>query len=640
MNDVLVFPEISYYVDNWFQEEQKLFNQFKNERKNNSLEEQLQLVSLVLTKTKNNSDLILFALGKILYNLSLFDELEKELVKHKNNNYLFLWQGFSFTRKGEYDSAEIIFQDLIDEDDHLISLSSKIGLARIKDRRGKKTEAILFFNQIKEILTGLLVGNKKQIYLDVWLNCIYGELWSARTEKNVEDSKKSCLEKLHQAKEYGDRIHIAKLNNLLGVLEKYSGNWNNSKNYFELAGKYYSELGDKRGEASTFSNLADVERMQGNFNSAENRLQQIIPLYEKCDDKRSLAIAHSNLGDIYAQKRLIASSIDEFVLAKRILEEIGAKDDLVDYSLAELYIEQGKVVEFNQVLGGLIEGKTAKEIEQNPHILYFFGKKEIKNLNISKGKNYLNQSLKVAAKKSMDHLSAKILIDLIQVILFNYLSNQKEEDLYECVKFLDDLKLLTVDKQPDTSFKPILLDIDGYCKSISKTNNVLEKRRLVLEAQKIIKELVDLIRYNISPEQDTAVILPNQLIILHRSGIPLKKYLKKEKIVDDVLLFGGMVRAAKDIISEVFTSEIGKVMKIDYGEDIVILAEFGYKETGIVMITRKDTFHQRRALHESVKELNQITFPEKYHGEIKNSLEQAIDEVIFKWFGEGYLGEK
>ncbi|MCE7742999.1 MAG: tetratricopeptide repeat protein [Candidatus Heimdallarchaeota archaeon] len=640
MDKDLFFPEIRNYIEFWFLEERELFQQLKVECRSNSLVEQLNLISTILSKTSEASNILLFILGKILYNLSLTDILEEKLVEYDNNNYLNLWQGFSISRKGEYETAETIFKTLLDNQDHLISLASKIGIARIKDRRGEKKDAISEFIQIREEIETFLESERKSVFLDLYLNCVYGELWSARTERNVEDSKNNCMEILSTAKDYGDRVHIAKFNALLGILEKYSGNWNQSKNYFELAGTHFKELGDRGGEVSAISNLADVERMQGNFESAEKRLLSVIPLYEKWNDNRSIALVHSNLGEIYAQKRLITTSIKEFILAKEILDEIGAKDELVDYSLAELYLEQKEMIEFNQILGGILEGKTTEEIEQNPHILYFFGKKEILNLNMSKGKNYLNQALNVSVKRRMDHLSAKILIDLIQVILFNYLSNPKEEDLNLCAKLLDDLKVFTIEKQPDTTLKPILLDVDKNCKTIFKTSNIQQKRRLILETQKIIKELVDLIRYNVPLVADTTTITPNQLIILHRSGIPLKRFLRDEKIVDDILLFGGMVRAAKDIISEIFSGEIGRVMKIDYGEDIVILAEFGHKETGTVMITRKDTFHQRRALHETVKELNKIEYPAKFHGEMNDKMEQEIDEIIFRWFGEGYIGEK
>ena len=49
---------------------------------------------------------------------------------------------------------------------------------------------------------------------------------------------------------------------------------------------------------------------------------------------------------------------------------------------------------------------------------------------------------------------------------------------------------------------------------------------------------------------------------------------------------------------------------------------------------------QRKALHESVIELNKIEFPPQYYGEILESTEKEIDTIIRKLFGEGYQGEK
>ena len=426
---------------------------------------------------------------------------------------------------------------------------------------------------------------------------------------------------------------------LLGILEKYGANWVEAVKYFDQAKSSYNELNEERGEISAISNIADVERMEGKLDSALKRLLEVIISYERWGDKRSVALVHSNIGEIYAQKREFSSSIQEFSISKKILDEIGAKDELVDYSLAELYIEQGKIDDFNKVLTSLLEDRNEEDITSNPHISYFLGKKEIQKLNIAKALNYLNQALIIAGEKRMDHLSAKIILDLLQVHLFNYISNPNLVQLDKCTKLLDDFNTFSNETHQRQEVKIILEDINQKFRVILKSKDRSEQRKLILETQKTIKELVDLIRYKVTLGEDPIEISPNQLIILHRSGIPLKKYIKSEKIVDDVLLFGGMVRAAKDIISEVFEGEIGKVMKIDYGENIVILAEFGEKDTGMVIITRKDNFHQRRSLHESVRNLNLVNFPSKFHGEINKNIEQQMDEIIFNWFGDGYVGE-
>ncbi len=640
MVETQIFPEIHHYTSFLTSDERDLYVKIAQKYSKNSLNEQLEIVNNIRNKIETPSDILLFMLGKLLYNLSKFDMLNQELQKYKNNAYLLFWQGIAHIRKGDYQSAEIIFSELKSSEDVFIKTFSMHGIARLKNRQGKRKESLEIYQNLCENLESLLLGEKKDIFQEILLNCNYGKLWLERIEQNVEISKNKCKEFLHQAKNYGDRIYVALFQMLLGILEKYGANWGEAIRYFEQAQSSYRELKKERGKISAISNIAVVERMEGKLDNALKRLLEVITWYERWGDRRSVALAHSHLGEIYAQKREFTTSIQEFSISKEILDEIGSKDDLVDYSLAELLIEQGKIDDFNKVLTSILDGRNEDEINSNPHISYLLGKKEIQKLNIAKALSYLNQALKVAGEKRMDHLSAKIILDLLQVHLFNYISNPNQVQLDKCTKLLEDFNTFANETQQRKEVKNILEDINQKFISILSTEDRAEQRKIILETQKTIRELVNLIRYKITVGEDPIEISPNQLIILHRSGIPLKKYIKSEKIVDDILLFGGMVRAAKDIISEVFAGEIGKVMKIDYGENIVILAEFGEKDTGMVIITRKDTFHQRRSLHETVKNLNLVNIPSKFHGEIEKSIEQRMDEIIFKWFGDGYVGEK
>jgi tetratricopeptide (TPR) repeat protein len=366
----------------------------------------------------------------------------------------------------------------------------------------------------------------------------------------------------------------------------------------------------------------------------------IISFYKQWDDKRSLSLVYSALGQIYAQKRQFRTAINEFTKSKTILKEIDATDEHVDYALAELLIEQKEWNGFNKIMSEILKRKTKKEVAQNPTLMFLYGKKEIQHLNLSKAKSYLRTALKLAGEKSLDHLGAKILIVSLQIILYNYISQPEEYGLIEASKFIEELRLFIEETQKETIFLHLIEEIDTYNNKINQEKEKTKQRTLVLEMQKAIKELADLIRYSTILAKEPELVLPNQIVVLHRSGIPIKRYAKSEKIVDDILLFGGMVRAAQDIVTEVFTKEAGKVMKIDYGEDIIILAEFGDKDTGIVVITSKDTFHQRRSLHEAVKDLNRVILPQQFHGEIEIKKEEQIDNIIIKWFGGGYVGER
>ncbi len=639
MEENIVFPEIHHFINFLSSQEKELYVKEKITYKNNSLTAQNELLRGILENTKNPSKILLFIVGKVLYYLVEYDRIY-ELWDKYESVYTLFWLGLTEYKKGNFTEAEKHFTKVVFSDDPLLKIEGKIGLARISDRKGNKKDASVLFRQVCEQLNEVKNDERKNLFLDAKFRGMYGELWVQRTERNVEEMIEQAEGLLKEAENYADRIHIADIHMLLGIFHKYLGKLNVAKEHFEISRAIYRDLNNLRGEVAVLSNYSEVERMEGKLDSALGRLLSIISFYKQWDDKRSLSLVYSALGQIYAQKRQFRTAINEFTKSKTILKEIDATDEHVDYALAELLIEQKEWNGFNKIMSEILKRKTKKEVAQDPTLMFLYGKKEIQHLNLSKAKSYLRTALKLAGEKSLDHLGAKILIVSLQIILYNYISQPEEYGLIEASKFIEELRLFIEETQKETIFLHLIEEIDTYNNKINQEKEKTKQRTLVLEMQKVIKELADLIRYSTILAKEPELVLPNQIVVLHRSGIPIKRYAKSEKIVDDILLFGGMVRAAQDIVTEVFTKEAGKVMKIDYGEDIIILAEFGDKDTGIVVITSKDTFHQRRSLHEAVKDLNRVILPQQFHGEIEIKKEEQIDNIIIKWFGGGYVGER
>jgi hypothetical protein len=639
MEENIVFPEISHFINFLSSQERELYNKEKKAYQSDSLTTQYDVLRKILENTDSPSNMLLFIIGKVLFYLVEYDKIY-ELWNDNQSEYVLFWLGLTEFRKGNFTEAERHFTKIVFSEDPLLKIEGKIGLARISGRKGNKKDASVLFKQVCNQLNEVKDDERKNLFLDAKFRGLFGELWAQRTERNVEEMIDQAKGLLKEAENYSDRIHIANIHMLLGIYHKYLGKWNIAKEHFEISRTNFRDLNNLRGEVAVLSNYSDVERMEGKLDSALGRLLSIISFYKQWDDKRSLAMVYSSLGLIYAQKRQFKTAIQEFTKSKLILKEIDATDEQVDFALAELLIEQKEWNGFNEIMTEILSRKTEKEVAQNPTLMFLYGKKEIQNLNLSKAKSYLRAALKLAGEKSLDHLGAKILIVSLQIILYNYISLPEEYSLIEASKFIEELRLFIEETQKETIFTHLIEEIENYNNKISQEKEKTKQRILVLEMQKTIKELADLIRYSTTQGKEPDLVLPNQLVILHRSGIPIKRYVKSEKIVDDILLFGGMVRAAQDIVTEVFTKEAGKVMKIDYGEEIIILAEFGDKDTGIVVITSKDTFHQRRSLHEAVKDLNSVVLPQQFHGDIEIKIEEQIDNIVNKWFGEGYKGER
>ncbi len=639
MEENIVFPEIHHFVNFLSSQENEQYDKEKMAHQDNSLTTQHNVLRRILENSDNPSNILLFIIGKVLFYLVEYDKIY-ELWNDYQSEYILFWLGLIEFRKGNFTEAERNFTKVVFSEDPLLKIEGKIGLARISGRKGNKKDASVLFKQVFDELNEVKEDIRKNLYIDTKFRGLFSVLWIQRTENNVEVMIEQANNLLKEAENYSDRIHIANIRMLLGIYYKYLGKWSMAKEHFEISRDNFRDLNNLRGEVAVISNYSDVERMEGKLDSALGRLLSIISFYKQWDDKRSLAIVYSSLGQIYAQKRQFKTAIQEFTKSKSILKEIDATDEQVDYALAELLIEQKDWNGFNAIMAEILKRRTEDEVAQNPTLMFLYGKKEIQNLNLSKAKGYLRTALKLAVEKSLDHLGAKILILSLQIILYNFISLPEEYSSIEASKFIEELRLFIEETQKETIFTHLIEEIENYNDKISQEKEKTKQRILVLEMQKTIKELADLIRYSTTQGKESDLVLPNQLVILHRSGIPIKRYVRSEKIVDDILLFGGMVRAAQDIVTEVFTKEAGKVMKIDYGEDIIILAEFGDKDTGIVVITSKDTFHQRRSLHEAVKDLNSVMLPKQFHGDIESKKEEQIDNIINKWFGEGYKGER
>ncbi|MHA1258726.1 MAG: hypothetical protein ACTSRO_03645 [Candidatus Heimdallarchaeaceae archaeon] len=188
------------------------------------------------------------------------------------------------------------------------------------------------------------------MFYDTLFRFAFGELWASRTDSNVEESKEKCIKYLELAKQYGNRLHIASFYMLLGILDKYQGDWESSRKHFNSARVLFRELGNIRGEITVVSNIADVDRMQGRIEDAQGRILSVLSYYQLWNDKRSEALVFFNLGQINAQKRRFKEAIEDFLKAKEILRGIDAKDENLNNALAELYIELKKWKEFSEIL--------------------------------------------------------------------------------------------------------------------------------------------------------------------------------------------------------------------------------------------------------------------------------------------------
>ncbi|MCG3256501.1 MAG: hypothetical protein KAU62_10460, partial [Candidatus Heimdallarchaeota archaeon] len=125
---------------------------------------------------------------------------------------------------------------------------------------------------------------------------------------------------------------------------------------------------------------------------------------------------------------------------------------------------------------------------------------------------------------------------------------------------------------------------------------------------------------------------PLALIILHRSGIPLRSYVILKRAVKDQLLFGGFIVAVRDMLTELFEEQKSKMLVITYGNHKIII-EAHPKGFSSVAVSALDSFSLRRKIHQLTDKLSQIDIPKQFFGELSDEVSDAIDTKVQELFG-------
>ena len=128
-------------------------------------------------------------------------------------------------------------------------------------------------------------------------------------------------------------------------------------------------------------------------------------------------------------------------------------------------------------------------------------------------------------------------------------------------------------------------------------------------------------------------VSPLALIVLHRSGIPLRSYVILKKTVKDQLLFGGFIVAVKDMLTELFEEQKSQMLVITYGNHKIII-EAHPKGFSSVAVSAYDSFSLRRKIHQLTDKLSYLEIPKHFHGELDEDLAKTIDDEVKSLFGK------
>lgn len=111
-----------------------------------------------------------------------------------------------------------------------------------------------------------------------------------------------------------ERYDIALALNLLGSVERDTGNYVQARQHLELSCALREAIGDRQGLAKALNNLGILCTIQGDYAEAKRLLEESLTIRRELGDDYGAALALNNLGNI-------ATALEDFVEARRLYQE-------------------------------------------------------------------------------------------------------------------------------------------------------------------------------------------------------------------------------------------------------------------------------------------------------------------------------
>jgi len=674
--DMVGFPrEFSIYFPILEKQEQEELNGFKEEFKiNDSLVKLSELLLEYIENKKDPSMNLLFVVGKILFSISDFKSLENF---EKSNHYsIKLWQIRILLEKGMNEAAIRLASEIKDVEDlsPLFRLHAIRSIAYGYLNLGNYEQSRIYLNTLFEeaFTSQKLPTDQKQILNDILLDGHADNFFLNRYFEEKIKLENKINVALHMAMDLGERNHIAKFCYLLGLLYRDSGKFEESLTMTEKAISFLESTGNKLVLAAVRGNHGTLSIVLGNLDKAEKAFTNILEIFQDLEANRYLALTIKSLGDIAIEKGLFEEAIEKYEEALKIVEKLNLKETYQYCTLAELYLQTNKLKDFEIFLDSIEE-----EIRTNPspviksYVYLLKGMYSVKKLNYGQAISEFNSALDLADKHGSGELSAKILMNLILMNLENYDLEKDEKILKLTLKRLDHLfpyfiennltkeqvalyllqgKILALQKNYTQAFNSLqqakeLTTEKGLPQLLKLINNKIDQINLLFPSfdSKEIDWINEPFRKDISTLEEVGLrymqksyvdldVSPLALIILHRSGIPLRSYVILKRTVKDQLLFGGFIVAVRDMLTELFEEQKSQMLVITYGNHKIII-EANPKGFSSVAVSAFDSFSLRRKIHQLTDKLSMLDIPKQYHGELDETISNAIDSEVKELFG-------
>lgn len=172
------------------------------------------------------------------------------------------------------------------------------------------------------------------------------------------DTLKALREMMLEAEYARNIVHQGRIENLMGILNGYRANLNQSILHFEQARKYYDEAGAQQYIAACDLNLGETYRLKGNFTKARTYFRRAYETSRELGVASTQTVALANEGQLYLSmkdRRMARQILTEALTLSQMPwededtnEEFTARLDIaceIHYALATLCIQEERLQE-------------------------------------------------------------------------------------------------------------------------------------------------------------------------------------------------------------------------------------------------------------------------------------------------------
>ena len=671
------FPqEFAIYIPLMDEKEKKiLLEKEKSFSRNDSLIKVRDFIVDLLPTLSKPSDIFLFSLGKILYYIADYETLLSYQDQYVSTG-IELW-GIRVLLERELNDEAIKLASKIKEKVNLpifYNLHSLRSIARGYLNLGNYEQCKIHLTELfeKTVDYQKLPKKEKNILNDSLLDGHRDNFFLNRYVEEKIKLENNLNIALHIAEELEERNKIALFNYLMALLQRDAGKIEDSLRHTNYAIKILEETGNISLLAASKGNLGTINVILGDLKKAEKIYEEILDSFQYLGENRYIVLSIKCLGDLAISRGKFEEAIKKYEEALSIVEKLNMKEPYQYCVLAELYLQSNKMNEYQ-----LIDRTLQEDLRANPspaiesYLLFLRGMFNIEKMNYGKAEELLSKALIIADRQGRGELSAKILMNKVLLNLKKYDVDKVSNLLDDALSDLEQLLPYFVENKLYKEHIAIhLLQSKIYAiqKEFSEAFNTLQHAKDILIQQKdkrmlqIVNERIEQINLLFPEEKEHEIawvhdafrkeisgleefglrymqrshveidVSPLALIVLHKSGIPLRSYVISKKTVKDQLLFGGFILAIKDMLSELFQEQKSQMLVITYG-NYKIISQAHFKGFSSVAVSAFDSFSLRRKIHQLTDKLSALELPDHFYGELSDNLAKEIDDEVNFLFG-------